>query len=259
MRIIVVSPHRDDAAFSLGLSIDHWLHTGHRVHVLNCVTQSAFAPYSDAEGLHPNDRVSFVSALRKREDAAWNKVLGGRVQFTDLDMLDAPVRLACTVEEAFTAPIRPGDRALARIAGAIAKLVRNHRTEEMAFALPLAIGDHIDHRVAQRAALDTLQTGNVPVAFYEDLPYAAMQQFEGTLESHARETELHLEPVFAEPEPSDVDGRVMRKLRLVECYDSQIDSSAAKQIAEFCRRYSGRERIWANPVWRMSLATERSA
>ena len=32
-------------------------------------------------------------------------------------------------------------------------------------------------------------------------------------------------------------------------YDSQIDSEMAGLIAEFARRYDGRERIWANAAW----------
>ena len=70
MIFVVLSPHRDDAAFSLGLAVDSWLAAGHSVSVLNFFTQSAYAPYSDVETLHANDRVSFVSAVRRREDVA---------------------------------------------------------------------------------------------------------------------------------------------------------------------------------------------
>lgn len=253
MKILVVAPHRDDAAFSLGLSIEHWLDAGHRVHVLNCISQSAFAPYSDAEALHPNDRTSFVSAVRKREDAAWNKLLGGRVRFTELDMLDAPLRLVCSVEEVFTLPIRPGDRAVARIAGAIGKMVSKGPPGDLAIVLPLAVGEHIDHRVTRRAGIEALAAGAVPVAFYEDLPYAAMQQFAGTVESHVSDTLLELQPVFAEPEPGAPEARVERKVRMAECYDSQITSAEARLIAEFSRRYGGREQLWANSAWLASV------
>ena len=120
MKILILSPHRDDAAFSLGLAIDTWLAAGHRVQVLNFFTQSLYAPYSDAESLHQNDRVSFVSAVRRREDIAWNKLLRDRLEFHDLDLQDAPLRLNCDLGELPTLEIRAGDRALARAAGAIA-------------------------------------------------------------------------------------------------------------------------------------------
>lgn len=251
MKITVVSPHRDDAAFSLGLSIEHWL-GGHRVHILNCFTQCAYAPFSDAETLHPNDRVSFVSAVRKREDAAWNKLLGGKLQFTDLDLFDAPLRLVCTVQEAFTLPIRPGDRAVERIAGAIAKLARNSSAGDLAFLLPLAIGNHIDHRVTQRAGLDALAGSPIPLAFYEDLPYAAMEGNSEGIEALANSTGLDLQPTFAEPATPDPPAHRHRKLRMAECYDSQIDSAVAQQIAGYSADHSGRERLWANAAWRHS-------
>ena len=68
MKIVVISPHRDDAAFSLGLSIGCWLDAGHAVNVVNCFTRSAYAPYAEFEFIHSNDRMARVSALRLRED-----------------------------------------------------------------------------------------------------------------------------------------------------------------------------------------------
>gem|GEM_PF-6042353 len=35
------------------------------------------------------------------------------------------------------------------------------------------------------------------------------------------------------------------------CYDSQIDESVTTEIAEFSRRYGGRERLWGNAAWRV--------
>ncbi len=248
MKITVVSPHRDDAAFSLGLAIEHWLASGHTVRVLNCFTQSAYAPYSDAEMLHPNDRVSFVAALRKREDAAWNKMLGGKLQFTDLDLLDAPVRLACEFGEIFTVEIRPGDRAVARVAGAISKMLRG---AQGALVLPLALGDHIDHRVCRQAGLEVIASSPVPVAFYEDLPYVARIDPQA-IAAMAADTGLALEPGFSEPIPANRGERVGHKRRITESYDSQIDSDVAQEIGQFSERYGGRERLWAAQSWRES-------
>ncbi len=249
MRIVVASPHRDDAAFSLGLSIERWLDAGHRVDVLNCFTQSDYAPYSDVATLHKNDRMSFASAVRKREDAAWNRLLGGRLRFNDLDLLDAPLRLGCALEEVLTVEIRLGDRARARVTGAIAKLARGAAPETMAFVLPLAIGNHIDHRIVRQAGLEALVASPLPVAFYEDLPYAARPEAMGELKRHADAVGLSLQAGFVSAAASDVEAARVRKLRLAECYDSQIDSELARNTATFCERYAGRERVWATPAW----------
>ena len=262
MKILVLSPHRDDAAFSLGLAIDTWLAAGHKVQVLNFFTQSLYAPYSDAESLHRNDRVSFVSAVRRREDIAWNKMLRDRLEFHDLDLHDAPLRLNCDLGELPTLEIRAGDRALARAAGAVAKLTRNATPETTAVLAPLCVGAHIDHRIVRQAAIDTLATSALPFAFYEDLPYAAREEEAGRHASHAADLNIHLEPTFAAPPLSDPAAAVQRKMRMAECYDSQIDSEMVRIIGEFSRTYEGRERLWANHSFHasaLSLAQGASA
>ncbi len=250
MKILVVSPHRDDAAFSLGLSVEFWLGAGHRVEVLNCFTQSAYGPYSDAGSLHENDRTSFVSAVRRREDVAWNKLLGGRVQFHDLDLLDAPLRLACPLDEVFTVPIRPGDRALARVAGAIGKWVRQAGGRPAAVLLPLALGGHIDHRIVQAAGQEVAaaQAARTALALYEDLPYAARIAREEEMAEAAARVHAELWAVVPGAEAA-VQAAVRRKVRMAECYDSQIDSAVAEEIGQFSMRYGGRDRVWADAAW----------
>lgn len=249
MRVVVVSPHRDDAAFSLGLAIEHWLGKRNRVDVLNCFTQSQYAPYSDVENLHSNDRRSFASALRSREDVAWNKLMGGRLQITSLDLLDAPLRLSCSVDEAMKAEIRPGDRALSRVAGSLRKIAGKGEFGSTAMLAPLAVGGHIDHRLVRQATLEALAGNGLPLAFYEDLPYAARPGGEGEIEALVAAANLGLEPVFLQPTAVDPAVSRARKHRLAECYDSQIDNIVAEQIAAFCERYAGRERVWANPAF----------
>ena len=251
MNITAVSPHRDDAAFSLGLAIEVWLAAGHAVSVLNCFTKSDYAPYSDVEALHANDRVSFVSALRRREDLAWNKLNGGRVRIYDLDLLDAPLRLGCAVDEVLQVEVRAGDRALARVTGALGKMIRN--TPELALVAPLAVGGHIDHRVARQAVLDSTKGTTLPVAFYEDLPYAAREGEAAKLEAEAAAIgaamKTELQPCFAVGEGLDIEAAVARKRRLANGYDSQIDTGVVDELARFAERYGGRERLWGNPAW----------
>ncbi len=253
MTIVVLSPHRDDAAFSLGLAVDVWLAQGHTVSVLNCFTQSAYAPYSDIEALHPNDRVSFASAVRRREDLAWNKLVGNRLTFHDLDLLDAPLRLGCSADEVLTVEIRAGDRALARVEGAVAKLARKSHENQVLLAAPLALGGHIDHRVVHQAVLQSLATTPMPVAFYEDLPYAAREGAADPVERLAAEitpTKPDLQPVFLQNAAGTEGDAMHRKIRIAECYDSQVDSDVVRSMAEFAGRYGGRERLWANAAWR---------
>ena len=148
-----------------------------------------------------------------------------------------------------TVEIRPGDRAVARIAGALRKLAEKSAPGQIALALPLALGDHIDHRVVHQAALEALAANAAPMAFYEDLPYAGRPGIADTIEHRATATGLGLEPSFAQQAITVVAEVCQRKHSIAECYDSQIDDEIAWQLATFAERYAGRERLWCNAAW----------
>lgn len=253
MRIAVVSPHRNDAGFSLGLTIEAWLRLGHAVEVVNVFTRTEHAPYSDADSLHPNDRASFASAVRKREDEAWVKLYAGlpgrgRLTLTDAGLKDAPLRLHCAEDEVLRREPVLSDKVMQKV----------KRTMEQARAaavvLPLGVGHHVDHLTAQLAALPP-DAGNVPLAFYEDLPYAAQGgDVDAALQASALAAGVPLQSWFAE-EARPVDAAVARKRKLALCYDSQIEDATAETIAAFCMQYEGRERLWVNAAWRAAFAT----
>jgi LmbE family N-acetylglucosaminyl deacetylase len=244
-----VSPHRGDAAFALGLAIDAWLAEGHAVEVVSCFTRSEFAPYSDAGSLHANDRMSFVTAVRKREDEAWRKQCGAvKLTLTDLNLKDAPIRLHCSPEKAIGRPADVSEKVVSKIRRAI------EMSKAGAIVLPLGLGGHVDHLSARDAALSAAPVG-AALAFYEELPEAVLADGEGDCEAAllqlrlTLQTELH--PAFASSVSGggSTDDAVRRKRRIALCYDSQIDEGATTEIAEYARRYDGRERLWANATW----------
>ena len=248
MKIVIVSPHREDAALSLGLAVGVWLAQGHAVEVVNCFTRSEDAPYSDADSVHANDRMSFVSALRKREDEAWQKLYrSAKLTLTDLNLKDAPLRLHCAPGDVFGAAVNESDKAFAKIA----KALESSRAEALVF--PLALGGHVDHRTAMLAA--AAFAAGMPVAFYEDQPYAA--EMETPVDEQARTVaemlNTPLEPVFVS-EPDDADAAVASKRRQALCYVSQLEDARVERVAAFCARYGGRERLWANAAWRERFA-----
>lgn len=248
MHLLVLSPHYDDAAFSLGLSIACWLQCGHTITVVNCFTRSEYAPYADDVHLHPNDRMSRVTALRQKEDETWRRLYKGKLQTLALGLKDAPLRLHIDVQEVCAHEVNPADKAFAKIRRAI------EQTKAQALLIPLALGQHVDHLTTRDAAL--LARGpDLPCAFYEDLPYAARPNVAETIEACAGIVDVDVSAVFAS-EPLDPANAVLRKHRLALCYDSQIEDDVLDQIASFCLRYDGRERLWANRAWKQSeLAT----
>jgi LmbE family N-acetylglucosaminyl deacetylase len=250
VKITVVSPHRGDAAFALALAIDAWLVQGHAIEVVSCFTRSEFAPYSDAGSVHANDRMSFVTAVRKREDEAWRKQYGvAKLTLTDLNLKDAPIRLHCGAEEVFGCAADVSEKIVSKIRRAL------ELSKAGAFVLPLGLSGHVDHVSARDVAMPA-ETSALPLAFYEELPYAVHAGGEQGIEAAVSQLSLtlqsELQPAFASSlhgDESAVEAAVLRKRRAAWCYDSQIDESVTTEIAEFCRRYGGRERLWANPAW----------
>lgn len=245
VKIAILSPHPGDAAFSLGLAVQTWLEAGHAVEVLNCFTRSEYGPFAELEFVHANDRRSYVTALRHREDLRWSVQYKPKPGLTDLRLRDGPQRRRCGVGELCGLGVDPADGSLEKIAKALERRMD-------ALVLPLGVGEHVDHVTARVAAARRFGA-ELPMAFYEDLPDAARVGEEG-IEARVREAEEtagELRAVFA-GEAVIVEAAVARKRRLALCYDSQIDDATAEAIAGFCERYGGRERTWGNEAWRRS-------
>ena len=252
LKILILSPHRDDAAFSLAIAIHNWLTRGHTVTLLNIFTRSRYAPYSDADFVHENDQLTYVSAMRLREDELFQrritqdlpKGLKSNLHRIDLNLKDAPIRLRCAVEAVCSTLVNPADPAIEKIRKALTKQTESGAME--ALIVPAALGSHVDHLTVREAALPL--TASLPSAFYEDLPYAASHP------SVATELEVLRNSAAARQEPltavlCQLDSAVPRKRTLVLGYASQIDTQAGDLISSFATRYNGGERLWANQAW----------
>jgi LmbE family N-acetylglucosaminyl deacetylase len=233
--------------------MERWLAAKHRVTVLGVFTRSATAPFSDADTVHPNDLLSYVSGMRRKEDAELLKLLP-KLRMEELNLKDAPIRLKCTPEEAYGLASREDDSAIEKIRKALAKLDAGMKID--AILLPLGLGCHVDHVVVRNAALE-FATSRAS-AFYEDLPDALREGdgFDANCEIGPAVT-VALEPLGSEYAPMTLqgtDGASKRKLKMVSGYASQIDEQTMQTISNFASRYDAGERIWANAVW---LADDR--
>ena len=252
LKILILSPHRDDAAFSLAIAITSRLTARHTVTILNVFTRSRYAPYSDADFVHENDQLSYVSAMRLREDRhfvgriteALPKGLKSNLHMLDLNLKDAPIRLRIPLEELSDTPVNPRDPAIEKIRKALTNQSEAGAME--ALVLPAALGNHVDHLTVREAAMPF--TSTIPAAFYEDLPYATTHPSAATdLELLRESAEQRNEPLS--PVIYRIESAVERKRKLILGYASQIDEHAGTLISDFATRYNGGERLWANYAW----------
>ncbi|HEX7359953.1 MAG TPA: PIG-L family deacetylase [Bryobacteraceae bacterium] len=219
----MLSPHRDDAAFSLCLSMSRWACLGMRVRVVNFFTQSAYAPRAAVQ------EAAAISLLRESEDRAALFAVDLRIETKSFRFLDAPLRLSISAKEVFS---RPPDHSVEdRLIAAISGFVRNNL-----ILSPLGLGDHVDHLAVRSAAVSACRRlGNL--GFYEDLPYAIWTT-EKALNNRVEESGASLRPIVIPAEKP-----FWAKRRIVARYRSQITPQEADLIARFASRYGG-ERIW---------------
>jgi LmbE family N-acetylglucosaminyl deacetylase len=161
VRVVAVSPHLDDAAFSVGGTLAALADAGYEVTVVTCFTRSVPDPAGFAlacqldKGL-PAD-VDYM-ALRRDEDAAAMAVLGAGS--LHLDLAEAPHRGYTSAPDLF-AGVHDGDDVWRSVCAALADVPGD------LWLAPQALGGHVDHLQVLRAvaALDR------PVLWWRDSPY----------------------------------------------------------------------------------------
>lgn len=200
MKLLAVSPHLDDAAFSAGGLLAARAAAGWDVTVATCFTANVAHPTGFAlacqfdKGLGPE--VDYM-ALRRAEDEAACRVLGATA--VHLPFLEAPHRGYASAAELFAAR-RDDDDMVDRLVPALTELIAAERPDLI--LAPLCLGGHVDHHIV-RDALARVAPGAL---LWEDWPYADRAPATGT-------------PVLVEPLTPETRAR-----RIAACtaYRSQL-------------------------------------
>jgi LmbE family N-acetylglucosaminyl deacetylase len=159
--VTAVSPHLDDAAFSVGGTLAALADAGHEVTVVTCFTASVPDPTGFAlacqldKGLPPD---ADYMALRREEDAAAMAVLGATPRH--LDLPEAPHRGYTGAPDLF-AGVHEGDEVWRDVRAALAGIPGD------LWLAPQALGSHVDHLQVLRAVAGTHR----PVLWWRDSPY----------------------------------------------------------------------------------------
>ncbi len=237
--IVVLSPHRDDAAFSLFICLTSWSRSPSAVTVQNFFTRSAYAPQ-----VREKDSGA-ITGIRRREDRQVLRRISPRIEVRDEELLDAPLRLAISA----SVVCHDETQALLSKEDVLSIVSRIQSKRPRIYLAPLALGNHIDHKVVQRAAIQSAPAGSL--AFYEDLPYktwtseAALRERIGDLEQGIRE-KLH--PLILR-----VPHAAAWKRRVTAGYRSQIAPAEAANLAHWANKHGGGERLWLTSPLRREL------
>jgi LmbE family N-acetylglucosaminyl deacetylase len=159
-----------------------------------------------------------VMAVRRAEDESFARFVGASVVF--LNLPDAVFR-GYEGDAGLLGGPRPDDPApIEGLRAALAGLAPS------ALYLPFAIGGHVDHRGARRAAMALLAEPGSPcldrALFYEDFPYALTTRFERPEQLDPEILPSLPAGVTLTPEYVEIAELLDRKLAGLRAYESQL-------------------------------------
>lgn len=210
----VLSPHLDDAVFSLGCWLRRWTELDLSISVLNFYTVSSYAPWVSSPAA--------IAARRRYEDRQALRAVSPQIAVTNLDLLDAPLRLGSAVSAVMqqdVAAVRQVD------VDHLQAHLRPIRSPSLVVA-PLGLGGHIDHLTVREAARRSLPEHLL--AFYEDLPYAAWASLDEVEAQIGAVNQASLQRVTLHGSSTRFEKR-----RWVACYRSQLKREDALLIARY--------------------------
>jgi LmbE family N-acetylglucosaminyl deacetylase len=203
VKLLAISPHLDDAAFSAGGLLAARAMLEWEVTVATCFTGNVARPTGFAlacqldKGLAAD--VDYM-ALRRAEDVVACRELGARA--VHLPFLEAPHRGYSSAPMLF-GPRLAEDDIVEPLATALAALVQAERPDLVLG--PLCLGDHVDHH----AVLDAMKRActGYDILLWEDWPYAD------------RQTRIAAAPALVQPLTANLRAR-----RIAACaaYASQL-------------------------------------
>ena len=225
LKIFILSPHIDDAAYGLTLSISRFLNAGIDVTIINCftVTQWTIRFVSKEQEV--------ISRLRKQEDADYNKLLGDKINIINLDITDAPLR------KGYIFQYKPLEPCEWEVVDEIKDYLKKH--VDGLLLCPLAVGDHIDHVICREAVVHLYN--KLQVLFFEDLPYTQRIN-EEQLKEHIEKLEEQLQRKLVHF-TNRIEETSVDKAQAIKVYDTQLNDEICNEIIGHMHALNG-ERLW---------------
>ena len=165
IHIVAISPHLDDAAFSVGGYLAARARAGDRVTIVTCFTGNVAQPTGFALACQLDKGLSAdvdYMALRRGEDRDACAVIGAAA--VHLPFLEAPHRGYASAPALF-ADRRSDDGLLALLTVALGEQIAELAPDLLLG--PLAIGNHVDHWLVR----DALAATGADYLLWEDWPY----------------------------------------------------------------------------------------
>jgi LmbE family N-acetylglucosaminyl deacetylase len=228
MKINILSPHIDDAAYCLALTISKCVKCKMEITIINCFTVTDWAIRFVSKDKNE------ISLLRKKEDEQFYKSYDFPITIVNLDLLDAPLRSGFIFQENVF-----GEREWEMVEE-LKSYLENY-VDGILFC-PLAIGNHIDHAICREAVMQLYK--KIKVIFFEDLPYAFRISKDEIL-AHVNDLQKNLNVKLIH-QINPCEQLSFDKEQLIRIYDTQINEEICAEIIAHMNAVCG-ERFWGEP------------
>ncbi len=229
MRVLVLSPHYDDAPLSLGQSMLDGALSEHRVTVGVVFSRSNWTIW-----FHPTRRRwPLATAIRWAEELRNARRFGYRTRLGGLE--ETVLRTGVIAPESFLNP--DFDAAQSPALDQVVAMLKRWSADHDVVIAPLGIGDHVDHQLVTEAAR-RLMDGGPTIAFYEDRPYAVASDETALAAAAAKvDDRLQRRPISG-PMSSAKHNRIWYPSQFDDYFLTAIDIDETEQR---------REHVWVLP------------
>lgn len=225
MQIIVLAPHPDDAAFSVGGLLAGIKET--TVQIITCFSRNCTIERADSLETTRN---------RSQEDDAYASFIGA--ELVRLGLPDSGVRTNVGREELPEA----GEKILQSQLPLLLRPLLAASPEALVF-VPLAIGGHPDHIHCRQVALKSF--AKHALVFYEDLPYGQFVGGPAIVSQTVRDQFPLLEQVHINlPAP-----QMKRKMEGMDLYKSQLHPIWRKDIETYAQDSAIPPGVYGERYW----------
>ncbi len=241
-RLYILSPHFDDAIFSVGGIIDLWSSSFDTVTIINIFSASSPPPEKlspQAKLFHQRFKSNDPVEIRRCQDSdAFNCFEVKVIEFAELDAIYRSYPISN--EPLYQNPIdifgsiHELDRQLIiDISRKLESLIKY--SENNLFLAPLSIGGHVDHEITRLSAEVSIQD---QLLYYEDCPYA----FQKSLRHTYPEMIKNMNPYNVYLNSNHVN----KKAQAISHYDSSISVNSFIDYMKSHKKGRFIERLWSS-------------
>lgn len=190
IKTILISPHSDDIAYSIGGTLLQNIFT----RPILMVTIFTKSNYSPSINIYDSDT---ITRLRHLEDVEFSDKL--EIDFQSFDFSEPPLR-GYSRRDIFKNNNPASDPIYPEVYDALSKLIKSSQCELI--VSPMGLGNHIDHNIVCNICSRIAKENNIRIVFYEDLHYASLltlKQIKGRANSISRNLQpckINIAPAF---------------------------------------------------------------